>query len=78
MSGANQSWNRAGFWLVGLTAFWLTIAGVGQEVPEEKLQQLLRLYTPGCEQVTEKFWVLVPLAERDQCRRSLYIFPTRR
>jgi hypothetical protein len=44
MSGTNQSWSRAGFWLVGLTAFWLTIASVGQEVPEEKLQQLLRRF----------------------------------
>jgi hypothetical protein len=44
MSGTNQSWNRAGFWLVGLTAFWLTIVSVGQEVPEEKMQQLLRRF----------------------------------
>src|SRR5689334_3067169 len=44
MSGTNQSWSRARFWLVGLSAFWLTFAGVGQEVPEEKMQQLLRRF----------------------------------
>jgi len=44
MSGTNQSWSRVCLWLVGLTAFWLTFASVGQEVPEEKMQQLLRRF----------------------------------